>query len=132
TLDVCSDGECVPDEPDTLDCTGDDACVDGYDEACVEKGCDPVTGCTCEPVEGSCDDGDLCTQTDTCQGGICVGGNRVICSDDRTCFDPGTCISTTGLCSESTLKSGWCYINDMCYERGAENPSNKCERCDPD
>ncbi|MBI4517044.1 MAG: hypothetical protein HY699_14645 [Deltaproteobacteria bacterium] len=36
------------------------------------------------PDNSSCNDGDLCTQADTCQGGVCVGSNPVICGTPCT------------------------------------------------
>ena len=48
----------------------------------------------------TCDDGNACTQTDTCQGGVCVGANPVACSPTPpVChLGPGTCNPATGLC----------------------------------
>ncbi|MFN8593878.1 MAG: hypothetical protein U0031_20650 [Thermomicrobiales bacterium] len=44
---------------------------------------DPETGACSNPAKPDgtlCDDGDRRTQTDTCQLGVCVGGNSVICA----------------------------------------------------
>src|SRR4051812_35247950 len=45
------------------------------------QSCNATTG-LCEAVADgtSCDDGNACTQTDTCQGGRCLGSNPVTCT----------------------------------------------------
>ena len=55
-------------------------------------------------VDGAaCSDGNACTQSDTCQAGVCVGGNPVVCSADE-CHDAGTCNPSTGACSAAIPK----------------------------
>ncbi len=57
--------------------------------------CDPATGTCSNPpaANGSaCDDGNACTQSDTCQNGVCTEGNPV------TCDASGTCDPQTGAC----------------------------------
>ena len=88
----CLDDLCqaVPTEgafcTDLNKCTVNDACTcmdDGRDEVvcleepksrddgenCTKDSCKPTTGCVYEPVEGTCDDKNPCTHTDTCLGG---------------------------------------------------------------
>jgi hypothetical protein len=50
----------------------------------------------------TCNDGNACTQTDTCQGGICTGGNPIVCPTPAACHMAGTCNTTTGVCSNPT------------------------------
>ena len=47
-----------------------------------------------------CDDGNACTQTDTCQGGVCVGSNPVVCNAPPICHVAAgaTCDPATGHC----------------------------------
>src|SRR5439155_115261 len=52
-----------------------------------------------KPDGKSCDDGNACTRTDTCQGGTCVGANPVVCVASDQCHDIGTCNTSTGVCS---------------------------------
>ncbi len=52
-----------------------------------------------------CNDGNLCTQVDTCQGGVCVGSNPVVCSVLDACH-PGACDPGTGLCSNPPAPDG--------------------------
>jgi hypothetical protein len=61
--------------------------------------CNPDTG-LCDPVADDtiCDDGDACTQTDSCQGGVCVGTNPIVCTALDQCHKVGTCNPGTGVC----------------------------------
>jgi cysteine-rich repeat protein len=70
------------------DCSGavdDEACSD--DNPCTLDTCDPATGCTFQSLDASpCDDGDLCTLTDHCEEGDCVG-TAIVCDDSNLCTD---------------------------------------------
>ncbi len=61
--DVCGAGTCTG--TSTVNC--DDA------NACTADSCDPKTGCVHANVATACDDGNPCTEGDTCQGGTCKG-----------------------------------------------------------
>ena len=62
----------------------------------------------CTPEGGPCDDGDACTQTDTCQEGVCVGANPVVCVGDA-CHAAGSCDPETGEClNPVTVESRAC------------------------
>jgi uncharacterized repeat protein (TIGR01451 family) len=81
-------------------------CDDGID--CTTDSCDPVTGCQ-HVAKGNgtpCNDGNACTQTDTCQGGSCSGANPVICTALDQCHDVGTCAPGTGVCSNPAKTDG--------------------------
>ena len=55
--------------------------------------------CLFESSENPCDDGNGCTQTDTCDGdGACVGSNNVTCDPAGECQEPGVCFPGTGFC----------------------------------
>jgi hypothetical protein len=97
-----------------------------------------------------CNDGNACTSNDTCQGGMCVGSNPVVCTPLDSCHDPGTCNPSTGMCSTpakadgsacsdgnactqtDTCQSGACsgsnpvacMASDQCHDPGTCNPSN--------
>jgi hypothetical protein len=69
----------------------------------------------------ACNDGNACTQTDTCQSGRCVGGNSVTCSASDQCHNVGTCDITTGICSNPNKSNGTtcddanlCTYSDVC------------------
>jgi hypothetical protein len=113
--DICQGGVCVGMNP--VVCTAQDQCH--------EVGtCDPLTGMCSNPAkrDGSpCDDGDLCTQTDTCQGGTCVGGNPVVCAAQDQCHLPGVCNPATGQCSNPEKP------NDTPCDDG--NPCTQTDTC---
>ncbi|HVV50676.1 MAG TPA: kelch repeat-containing protein, partial [Polyangia bacterium] len=91
--------------------------------------CDVAESCTgasaaC-PADGhvadgtTCNDGNACTQTDTCQAGACVGANPVTCMAQDQCHTAGTCNPSTGACSNPTAANGT-----------ACNDGNACTRSD--
>ena len=64
-----------------------------------------------------CDDGNACTQTDTCQNGVCVGSNPVTCTALDQCHSTGTCNPATGVCSNPTRPNGTaCSDGDACTQ----------------
>jgi hypothetical protein len=76
-------------------CTASDACH-------IAGSCDPATGMCSNPSAANgtaCDDNDLCTQTDTCQFGACLGANPVACSGGDECHMDATCNPATGTCT---------------------------------
>ena len=83
--------------------------------------CDAVSG-TCKPTTGSCDDGNACTQTDTCQGGVCVGSNPKTCTATDQCHMPGVCNTTTGLCSNPVKADG-----ATCSDQNSCTTSDSCQ-----
>jgi MYXO-CTERM domain-containing protein len=131
---------------------------------CTLTGCsppfNPCTIAVCNPVSGqceirnnddtTCDDGNACTKTDTCQNGTCTGSNPVICAALSPCHDVGTCNTSNGVCSNpikpngtgcndqnactrtDTCQNGACTGGnpvtctpvDQCHDAGTCNPSN--------
>lgn len=71
--------------------------------ACRAASCDPRSGeCAlgAPRTDGTpCDDGSLCTRLDACVGGVCTGGDPVICPPEDPCHTSGHCHPDTGLCS---------------------------------
>ena len=64
--------------------------------------CDPSTGVCSTPAlaDGTaCNDGNACTQVDTCQAGVCVGHNPVVCAPSDQCHVAGVCNVGTGVCT---------------------------------
>ncbi len=73
--------------------------------------------CSCVAVadETPCNDGNLCTQIDTCQRGVCTGSNPVVCMASDQCHIAGTCDPATGLCSNPPKPDGSaCDDGDLC------------------
>jgi hypothetical protein len=119
--DACQNGVCRPGAP--LDCSA-------LDSACARGVCDPVTGaCAAEPInEGlACDDGDACTQTDTCQAGACVGSNPVDCVAQDQCHVAGVCDPLTGTCSNPAAADGTpCNADDNACTAGDTCQGGAC------
>jgi len=102
-------------------------CVDGVccNSACDSGACDACSvaaGATgdgvCQSLTGNtCDDGNACTQTDTCNAGTCTGANAIVCSALDPCHDPGVCNPATGLCSDPPKPNGTaCNDNSACTQ----------------
>src|SRR5207244_4960594 len=85
------------------------------------------TSATCpddrlQPNGTACDDGDACTQTDTCESGVCTGSNPVVCLPSDQCHDAGTCDPATGACSDPAKDDG-AACNDA-------NPCTQTDTCE--
>ena len=115
--DTCQAGACVGGSPRT--CTASDQCHD-------VGACDPQTGACSNPARmnnSGCNDGTACTQTDTCQGGACVGGNPRTChSPDQCHLDAGVCDPQNGNCQYPAVVDG-----TACNDGNAATPVDACE-----
>jgi alpha-tubulin suppressor-like RCC1 family protein len=78
-----------------------------------------------------CDDGNLCTVYDRCQGNTCVGGESRNCSDDDLTCTEDLCNSANGRCEE-TVTPDFCAIGRTCVKRSQINPDQICQVCNPD
>jgi len=134
-----NDGTCSPITGGSCDdndaCTTADTCLDGVCKGspavvcqpidqCHNAGvCDPQTGQCSNPVKpsgASCDDGNLCTQSDTCQTGQCVGAQPVVCQAQDQCHDPGVCDSQTGECTKPLKPNGVpCNDGNLCTQNAS-------------
>ena len=93
---ACNDGSA---------CTQTDTCMAGVctgmnpvtcpapPDACHDNGvCNPMTGACSFPFKAdgtACDDGNPCTQMDTCQMGVCHAGAPMQCPAPDGCHDTG-------------------------------------------
>ncbi len=114
--DVCQSGACVGTSPVT--CSASNQCH-------AVGTCDPGTGVCSDPVlpNGTgCNDGDACTQTDTCQSGTCSGSNSVVCVAQDQCHVAGACHTGTGLCSNPEKPNG-----TACNDANACTQSDTCQ-----
>lgn len=95
----------TPCRPSVGPCDAAEVC-DGLMEAC------PVD----EPSpDGTvCDDGDLCTQTDACVAGICVGTEPVVCMPAEACHVVGPCEPAAGQCQSSPSPDGTVCTGGFC------------------
>ncbi len=122
---TCQAGACVGSNP--VVCTAQDQCHG-------VGSCNQSTGVCSNPSlpnGTSCNDGNACTQTDSCQAGVCTGSNPIACMAGDSCHSAGACNASTGVCSSPTLNSGFCYIGGGCVASGATNGANTCETCQP-
>ena len=74
--DACQGGACAGGGPL--------GCDDGLD--CTADTCVAAAGCMHEPLTGpDCDDGDVCTLGDACDGGECLPSEEISCDDGDSC-----------------------------------------------
>ncbi len=113
--DICQSGTCTGSNP--VICAALDACHDiGI--------CDPATGLCSQPNKADqtpCDDGDACTQIDTCQSGLCTGGSPVVCAALDNCHVAGVCDPMTGVCDQPIKADG-----DPCDDANGCTESDTC------
>ena len=109
--DTCHSGVCTGSNP--VVCAASDACH-------VAGTCDTATGVCSNPTAtdgAACNDGNACTQTDTCQGGVCAGSNPVVCTASNACHVAGTCDTATGVCSNPNAANGTaCSDSNACTQ----------------
>ena len=124
--DVCSSGACAG-SPSVV-CTASDQChATGI--------CDPGSGACSNPntPDGlGCNDASVCTQSDTCQAGVCTGANPVVCTASDQCHVASACDPSTG-CSNPSATDGTscndavpCTINDVCTNGSCAGAVNTC------
>jgi hypothetical protein len=75
------------------------ACLDAI---CVAGMCNVVN----KPDGSACNDGNACTQIDTCQAGTCIAGSPVTCMPIDQCHNAGTCNPANGTCSTPNKPNG--------------------------
>lgn len=79
--------------------------------------------CQYEAATSSCSDGNLCTQTDACNGtGTCVGSNPVTCTPLDQCHLAGTCNPGSGTCSNPSKPDG-----SACNDGNACSVADQCQ-----
>ncbi len=143
TQGSCSKSGCKSAEKSGQACDDGDACTVG--DACVgpkcigkpgptcpsagpckATACDPQTGkCVASPMPDGidCDDGSVCTKSDTCKAGLC-GDGKPPCDDGEPCTKD-TCDPANG-CVHQVSKSGPCDDGDPCT-KGDTCVSGKCK-----
>jgi choice-of-anchor A domain-containing protein len=136
TTDVCSSGACTHSPvtngtpcDDSNVCTQTDMCQNGTCtganpvactalDQCHDVGtCNPSTGCSnpAKPNGTGCNDGNACTQADTCQNGTCTG-SPVTCTALDQCHDVGTCNISTGCSSPAKANGTGCNDGNACTQ----------------
>ncbi len=125
-LQCAVDADCI----DTNLCNGTETCntsvglcvagtplVCEDNNVCTTDSCDPATGCVNADNSEPCNDSNACTTSDTCAGGICVGGAAPDCNDDNVCTTDSCdvavgCVNTnnTDACDDGNA----CTAGDVC------------------
>lgn len=119
----------------TETCNGSGVCRPGtavictVTDPCFSYACNPATGaCDRTPLTGpTCSDGSVCTETDTCQSGVCIGTGTKNCSDGNDCTDDA-CDAVLG-CQHSKLVDGHicndgslCTVGETCQNGTCTSP----------
>lgn len=112
-----------------------DGVVCSASDACHEVGvCDLNTGLCSNPVKADttpCDDGDVCTTGDACNGGVCAGSDTSAfdCDDSNVCTTD-TCDPVAGCLhadnNDPCSDGDDCTINDVCMAGVCVVDPNHC------
>jgi RHS repeat-associated protein len=123
----CSDGNMC----NGIDvCNGSGVCQSGTAVVCAASDqchtagvCAPATGICSNPSKAngsSCSDSNGCTQSDTCQAGVCQAGAAVVCIASDQCHVAGVCAPATGICSNPVKSDGTsCNDTNACTQTDA-------------
>jgi hypothetical protein len=127
-------------QPDTCHagvCTAGSPVACPTPDQCHNLGtCDLTTGVCSNPNKNDgapCDDKNACTQSDTCQAGVCAAGTPVVCPTPDQCHNPGTCDPGTGSCSNPNKDDGIaCGVGTGCVEPNVCSSGSCVPRSGPD
>lgn len=98
---------------------------------CQAATCNPTTGlCDNSTLSGSCDDGNPCTEYDSCGAGECHGSEWSPSPSPPYCFN-SYCDPDTGV-TRVELMSGYCFIEGSCRSWGDLKPGAYCAYCFPE
>src|SRR5206468_2549636 len=129
TGETCQNGSCGA-PTFTVVCTASDQCH-------TAGTCNTTTGLCSNPQKSNgatCNDGDACTRTDTCQAGVCTGGNPVVCTALDQCHVLGVCMPSSGTCTNPNAVNGTvcsdgnvCTVGDACLNGSCQpGPGDVC------
>lgn len=118
---ICDDSNvpysCVIDPDTPVDCP---APGEGPNAPCLAASCDPESGdCSLVPTNQgwSCNDGNDCTVGESCDEGLCTGGQPANCADGNACTDDACdpFVGCTHDANQSPCSDGdVCTIGDLC------------------
>jgi hypothetical protein len=117
-------------------CTLNDACLNGAcsgafkicpapDQCHTAGSCNQQTGACVPPAKpdgSTCDDGNACTVSDSCQAGVCKSGTARQCPATDQCHDAGTCTASTGTCTNPIKTNG-----TTCEDQNACTHADTCQ-----
>ncbi|MFT3771836.1 MAG: kelch repeat-containing protein [Minicystis sp.] len=117
----CNGGTCAAKKGTGQPAKLGNECLTGFaaDGVCCNAACQggPCDACSvaagatkdgvCAALDGAaCDDGDACTQVDTCNGSVCTGAMPTTCPAPDQCHDAGLCNPTSGACADVPKPDG--------------------------
>ena len=113
---ACDDGDaCTVDKCDSgaSKCSNEPGADCDDKNACTADSCDKDKGeCVNKPIEGSCDDGDACTEGDKCKidgdKANCEAGAKKDCDDSNVCTDD-SCDAQAGCANLAHAATEACY-----------------------
>ncbi len=111
-------------------------CSTGANSACQTNTCVPATGAckiVTKPTNTPCNDGNGCTEGDSCQSGLCEGGtNTCICKSDADCakVEDGDKCNGTLYCNKATSQ---CALNPATVVTCQTVDDSACQKnlCNP-
>ena len=115
---------------------GNPGCDDG--NSCTNDSCDAGTGgCVNAANTATCDDGDACTGSDTCDNGVCKGGSKVcpVCGDGKVgaseACDDGNASDGDGCNTSCAVESGFSCSGEpsVCSSACSPNPCKNSGTC---
>ena len=124
--DSCQNGSCTGSNP--VVCTAKDQCH-------VEGRCETSTGLCSDPEKANgsgCNDSNECTQSDSCQSGVCVGNDPIVCGADGNPCTRDDCDPADGTCfppeptSHGCDDGNGCTSQDHCDGNGSCAPGHDC------
>src|SRR5207253_3168438 len=127
----CLNGGVCVDRVNAYSCT----CPPGYTGTNCE-----TFGCATALDGTACDDNNACTQSDSCQAGVCTGQTAVVCTAIDQCHAAGVCDPVTAVCSNPPLADGatcsdgnGCTLGDVCLSGACTSgtPEQCAGTCDP-
>ncbi|MGZ3416829.1 MAG: hypothetical protein ACXVEE_03130 [Polyangiales bacterium] len=133
----CEAGKCIPQQPNGVACTRDEACATGncVDGTCCESKCDgqcqacdvPGQAGKCVAVAGKPHGKRAACATDTnaCGSKICDGSNTASCAGTPACGTYG-CDKETLVCKSSCATNADCATGHECKDAACVPSTSKC------
>ncbi len=108
-----------------------DVAIADYNNGLVTLLGDCPFSCATAADGTSCDDGNACTRTDTCQAGACVGADPVTCTALDQCHAVGVCNPASGVCSNPNKAEGTSCNDGNACTRADTCQAGACTGADP-
>lgn len=121
TGDVCVSGTCVGQTP----------VVCNDNRPCTDDACNVATGCVyTNDNSNTCSDNSVCTQTDACVNGVCVGSSPVTCPEDNNACTTAVCNAQTGCTLVNNTSAcndlNPCTVGDVCSNGTCSGTQKNC------